>query len=181
VRLREPKRGSRIQVLPRSACTRRPHTRKPLSRCTQRGSRNRGISAAFALRAQLRASASGQSAASCGINSSNRESRRSGRDTPARVVTLPRAWHLAGTHGRNEKGGENGSLGMAVRQRRFNRQYLLHPCRRPRTFGRKNPPHIRTGGRCARSGEEAIADRPRQRSAFYSHRRTRHPSTATAS
>jgi hypothetical protein len=27
-----------------------------------------------------------------------------GRNTPARVVTLPRAWHVAGTHGRNETG-----------------------------------------------------------------------------
>ena len=36
----------------------------------------------------------------------------------------------------------NGSFGMTVRQSRGDRQDPVHPWRRPRTFGRKNPLHV---------------------------------------
>ena len=66
-----------------------------------------------------------------------------GRNAPAHVVAPPHARHLVWTLGRNEA-GKNSSLGMTVRERRHDGQDPVHPWRRPRAFGRKNPLHVHT-------------------------------------
>src|SRR4051794_6291934 len=53
---------------------------------------------------------------------------------PSRIITLPHARHIGGTFRWNEA-CEYGALGMPACQFRYDRQYPLHPRRRPWTFG----------------------------------------------
>jgi hypothetical protein len=53
------------------------------------------------------------------------------------ATCLAFVWTLGGN-----EAGENCSFGMTARERIRNRQDPVHPWRRPRAFGRKNPLHV---------------------------------------
>src|ERR1700722_4559496 len=85
--------------------------------------------------------AGGQKVRAAALTRVAREGGRRGSRRASARSTAATCRHLLGTRGRNEP-SKNSSLGVTARQRRCDRQNLVHPWRRPRAFSRKNPLHV---------------------------------------